>query len=66
MSLFSTVQKFYHFLNISKDELKEYPNKKDWLLVSKDSYNYSIEQLEGDSRTASAYGIKKTSCFKII
>ena len=29
----------------------------------KDSYNYSIEQLEGDSGIAPAYGIKKSSRF---
>ena len=52
---FSTVQKFCHFCSDSKDELKEHPNKKDWLLQSKDSYNYSIEQPKGDSGTASAY-----------
>ena len=61
---FSTVQKFYHFYDVSKGELKEHPNKKDWLLQSKGSYNYSIEQPKDDSGTASAYRIKKTSCLK--
>ena len=63
---FSTIQKFCHFCNDSKDELIEHPNKKDWLLKSKDSYNYSIEQPKGNSGTASAYIIKKTSCLKMI
>ena len=49
----------------SKVELKEHPNKKDWLLQSKDSYNYTIEQPKGDSGTDSAYRIKKTSRLKI-
>ena len=52
--------------NDSKDELKEHPYKKDWFSQSKDSYNYSIEQPKGDSETASAYRIKKTSCIKMI
>ena len=63
---FSTVQKFCHFCNDSNDELKNYPNKKDWLLQSKNSYNYSIEKPKGDSGTASAYEIKNTSCLKMI
>ena len=46
-------------------ELKEHPNRKELLLWSKDGYNYSTEQLEGDSGIASAYGIKKTfSCHR--
>ena len=45
-----------------KNELKKHPNKKDWLLESKDSYNCSIEQLEGGSGIASAYGIRKSLC----
>ena len=44
--------------------LKDHPNKKDWLLRSKDSHNYNIEKLEGDSEIASAYGIKKSLCLK--
>ena len=56
---FSTVQKFFHFCNNSKDELKDHPNKKDCC-------NYSIEEAKGDSWTASAYRTKKTSCLKII
>ena len=63
---FSLARKFCHFFNDSRDELKEYRNKKDWLLQSKDSYNYSTEQPKADSGTVSAYRIKKTSCFKII
>ena len=63
---FSTVQEFCLFYNDSNDELKKHPNKKDWLLQSKNSYNYSIEQLKGDSGTASAYKIKNTSCLKMI
>ena len=59
---FNTAQKFCHSCNVSKDELKEHPRKKNWLLQSKDSYNYSIEQLQGDSRIASAYEIKKSLC----
>ena len=59
---FTTAQKFCHSCNVSKDELKEHPRKKNWLLQSKDSYNYSIEQLQGDSRIASAYEIKKSLC----
>ena len=51
---FSTVQKSCYFCNDSKDELKEHPNKKDWILQSKDSYSYRIEQPKGDSGTASA------------
>ena len=52
--------------NDSKDELKKHQNKKDLLLQSKDSYNYSIEQPEGHAGTASAYRIKKISCLKMI
>ena len=40
---FSTVRKFCRFCNVSKDELKEHPNKKNQSLWSKDSFNYSID-----------------------
>ena len=45
-----------------KMNLKKHQNKKCCLVWSKDSYNYSIEQLEGHSGIASAYGIKKSLC----
>ena len=53
----SAVQKLSRFGNDSKDELKEHLNKKDCLLQSKDSYNYSIEQHKDDSGIVSAYSI---------
>ena len=60
---FSTVQKFCRFCNVSKNKLKGHPNEKDWILHSNDSYNYIIEQLEGNGGIASAYGIKKSSFY---
>lgn len=60
---FRTVQKFCRFCNVSKNKLKEHPNEKDWILRSNDSYNYIIEQLEGNWGIASAYGIKKSSFY---
>ena len=64
--LFSKYRKFFQFCNDSIGELKKYPNKKDWLLQSQDSYNYNIEQPKSDLGTASAYRIKNTSSLKMI
>ena len=57
-----TVQNICHFSNAFKDELKDHPNIKDWLLRCKDSCNFRIEELEKDSGIASAYGIEKSLC----
>ena len=61
-ALLSTVQEICHFCNAFKDELKEHPNIKDWLLRCKGSCNYRIKELEEDSGIASAYGIEKSLC----
>ena len=59
---FSTVQKFCRFCNISKNQLLEDSNRKDWVLRTKEIYDYTINQLSGDPGISSAYGIKEKSC----
>ena len=59
---FSTVQRFYRFCNATKQCLPDYSHREDWVLRTREGYDWNMRHLLDDPLMASAYGLKSSSC----